>query len=90
MSDDAVKTSWEDVLAKLKRERDELALKMHLGKQEALAEWERLEAKWNRLKAEKGPPMREAAVQTAEGVTAAFDLAAEELKKGYEKIRKIL
>jgi hypothetical protein len=90
MNDKERKASWDDILAKLKRERDELALKMHLGKKEALAEWEKLEAKWNRLKAEKGPPMKEAAAQTAEGVSAALDLAAEELKKGYEKIRKIL
>jgi hypothetical protein len=90
MKDDAGKASWDDMLARLKRERDELALKMHLGKKEAQAEWEKLEAKWNRLKTVKGPPMKEAAAQTAEGVAKAFDLAAEELKKGYEKIRKIL
>jgi len=83
-------TSWDDLLVKLKRERDELALKMHLGKREVLAEWETLEAKWNHLKAVKGPPMKAAAAETASGVGSALEAAALELKKGYEKIRNLL
>lgn len=83
-------SSWDDMVAKLARERDELALKLHLGKKEALAEWEKLEAKWNELKAVKGPPLKEAASETAHGLGTAFDQAAGELKKGYEKLRKIL
>ena len=61
MSKDDVRHRWDDVLAKLKQERDELALKTHLGKREAAAEWERLEAKWHELRARKVPPMKEAA-----------------------------
>ena len=90
MGDESAKTSWDDMMAKLKRERDELALKIHLGKKEALAEWERLEAKWNHLKAVKGPPMKEAAAETARGVGSALEDAAVELKKGFEKLRKLL
>ena len=74
----------------LARERDELVLKLHLGKKEAQAEWEKLEAKWNELKTVKGPPLKEAAKETAHGVGSAFEQAAGELKKGYEKLRKIL
>ena len=36
------------------------------------------------------PPMKDAAKETVGGVGAALDLAAEELKKGYEKMRKLL
>ena len=90
MDKETAKQSWDDLMAKLARERDELALKMHLGKKEAQAEWEKLEAQWNHLKAVKGPPMKEAAAEAARGVGSALDLAAEELKKGYEKIRKLL
>jgi hypothetical protein len=90
MDDDGAKLSWDDMLAKLKKERDALALKLHLGKKEAMAEWERLEREWNRLKAVKGPPMKEAAAETARGVGSALEDAASELKKGYEKIRKLL
>ena len=90
MGNEGTKSSWDELMAKLERERDELALKMHLGKKEALAEWEKLETKWNHLKAVKGPPMKEAAAETARGVGSALETAAAELKKGYEKIRKIL
>ena len=90
MDKDDAKRSWDDLMAKLTREREELALKMHLGKQEAKAEWEQLEAKWNHLKTVKAPPITEAAAETARGVGNAFDMAADELKKGYEKIRKLL
>jgi hypothetical protein len=58
---DDVTHRWDDVLAKLKQERDELALKMHLGKKEAAAEWERLEAKWHEVKAKKMSPVKDAA-----------------------------
>ena len=90
MGDDNRKKAWDEVLARLEQERDELALKMHLGKKEALAEWERLEAKWTHLKTVKGPPIKEAAAETAAGVGSALETAAGELKKGYEKIRKLL
>jgi hypothetical protein len=90
MSDERAKSSWDDIMATLKRERDELALKVHLGKKDAVAEWEKLEAKWNHLRAVKGPPVKEAAAETARGVGSALEQAAGELRKGYEKIRKIL
>lgn len=90
MNKDDVKDRWEEMLARLKQERDELALKIHLGKKDAAAEWEQLEAKWKELQAKKLPPLKDAAKDAAEGVGAALDLAAEELKKGYEKIRKLL
>jgi ABC-type Fe3+-citrate transport system substrate-binding protein len=90
MDNPGAKSSWDDILAKLQQERDALALKLHLGKKEARAEWERLEAEWKRLKAVKGPPIKEAAADTARGVGSALESAATELKKGYEKIRKLL
>jgi len=90
MNNRDAKKSWNELVAKLQQERDELALKVHLGKKEALAEWDKLEASWNRLKAVKGPPLKEAAAETAAGVGSALETAAGELKKGYEKLRKLL
>ena len=81
---------WDELVAKLKQERDELALKVHLGSKDAAAEWEKLEVKWREFTATKMPPMKQAAKETAAGVGAALDGAAEELKKGYERIRKLL
>ena len=90
MNTEGTKHSWDDMMALLKRERDELALKVYLGKEEVLAEWEHLETKWSHLKTVKGPPIKEAAAETAHGVGSALEQAAVELRKGYEKIRKIL
>jgi hypothetical protein len=89
MDKDEVKHRWDEVLAKLRQERDELALKMHLGKKEAAAEWEKLEAKWHEIRTQM-PHMKQAADETVGGVGLALDLAADELKKGYEKLRKLL
>jgi hypothetical protein len=90
MGEHEARHGWHDVLAKLQQERDELALKMHLGKKEAADEWERLEAKWHELKAGATLPVQDAADERTVGVGLAFELAAEELKKGYESIRKLL
>ena len=90
MDTDPVKHRWDEVVAKLKQERDELALKMHLGKKEAADEWEKLEAKWHEVTAKTGPAVEDATDETTVGVGLALELAAEELKKGYEKIRRLL
>ena len=90
MNKDEVKHRWDDVLGKLAQERDELMLKLHLGKKEAAAEWEKLEAKWHEVTARTTPPVEDAVDETTVGVGLALELAAEELRKGYEKIRKLL
>ena len=81
---------WDDVLEKLKQERDELALKIHLGKMEAADEWEKLEAKWHDVKARMLAPPAQTVDESGVGVGLALELAVEELKKGYERIRKLL
>lgn len=79
----------EEKLALLKRERDELALKMHLAKAEARDEWKALEAKLDALD-KRARPVAKAMGETAEGVGASLELAADEIKRGFAKIRKLL
>lgn len=89
--------SDESVLSFLKRQRDELKLKMHLGSKEAREQWEMLEKKWHEVEA-WGEPLtsatKEAATSAGEQVKkvtgAAMDLAAREIKSGYQKLRKLL
>ena len=81
--------SIEDVVAALKKERDELALKIHLGKTEARQEWEALEKKIEALNT-RAKPFTAVMGETAEGVGASIELAADEIKKGFAKIRKLL
>ena len=79
MDTDKLKAEWNEVVAKLERERDELRLKMNLGGKELQAEWERLETQWRELKNVKGPALKDAVSQVAD-----------DLKKGYANIRKLL
>lgn len=83
------KTKVDEILASLKKQRDELALKIHLGKAEARDEWAKLERKLAELKAQAGP-MKGVAAETAKNVGSAFELAGEEIKKGYDRIRKLI
>ncbi|NIP92753.1 MAG: hypothetical protein GWO24_04510 [Akkermansiaceae bacterium] len=93
----ASEESSESVIDFLKRQRDELKLQMHLGSQEAKEQWDRLEEKWREL-GDWGEPLTSAAKEAAETagdqakkVTgAALDLAAREIRSGYEKLRKLL
>ena len=81
--------SLQELIEALKRQRDELALKIHLGAAEAKDEWARLEKKLAELNAQS-KPIQGAVGETARNVGSALELAAEEIKKGYDRIRKIL
>lgn len=76
-------------LQQLEQQRDELRLKMHLGKAEARDEWQKLEQKWEQVRA-KLPQLGEVVGETSSEVAAALKLAAEEIGRGYERLRKLL
>ncbi len=78
---DAMKASIEQL-------RDEIKLKAHLGKAEAADELEKLDKKWNFF-LEQYKPVAEEAGKTAGNAGAALGLAADELRAGYERIRKL-
>ena len=87
----------DELVSLIKRQRDELKLKMHLAKKDARDEWDKLDSKWKDVE-QKAQPLTGAvqdaastAGKQAKNVTgAALDLAARELKAGYEKLRKLL
>ncbi len=68
--------------------RDEIKLKAHLGKAEAREELDKLDKKWDAFVADSKPVTDEAG-NMAKNVGTALGLAAEELKEGYERIRKL-
>ncbi len=68
----------------MKQLRDELALKIHLGSMEAKAEWEELEKKWSDFEAKARLD------ETTESLGEAVSLLADEIKAGYDRIRKAL
>jgi len=78
-----------NLMTTLKRERDELKLKIHLAEMEAKEEYERLSGKYDEL-AQQYAPVTDAASETADNVVAALSLAAGEMKNGFQRIRKAL
>ncbi len=84
-----IKESIEKLTEDLKRERDEIQLKLHLGKEELEDEWEELEKKMQQLEV-KAKGVQGAAVDASEDIISAARLLGDELKKGYNKVRKKL
>lgn len=78
-----------ELIDDLKQQRDELALHMNLGKAEAKAEWEKVQAKLEHLEARRDR-LNEAAEESTEDVLEALRLVGEEIKNGFERIRKLL
>ncbi|KPJ88450.1 MAG: hypothetical protein AMJ53_16795 [Gammaproteobacteria bacterium SG8_11] len=73
----------------LKTERDELKLKIHLGKMEAQEEWEKAEQQWQHFKT-KAEELGTASKESAQEVGAALKLLGEELGNAFSRIRKSL
>ncbi len=86
MSDE--KNSLEKVKESIEQLRDEIKLKAHLGKAEAQEELNKLDKKWNDFLGQYKPVADEAG-KTMESAGEALGLAADELKAGYERIRKL-
>lgn len=77
------------LLEDLKTQRDELRVRLHLAKAEAKDEWARLDRMWEHMHGRIAAVEREAG-RTAEDVAAAIRLAAEDLHKGYQRVRALL
>lgn len=78
-----------ELISSLKQQRDELALKIHLGKAEAKQEWEKVTVKLDKLTKDY-EPVKDAVEESAGSVLDALKLVAGEVKQGFERIRKSL
>ena len=74
--------------AEIEQLRDEIKLKAHLGKAEAKDELDKLEKEWDAFLV-KCKPFIDEIDQTTDNAGSALGLAADELKAGYERIRKL-
>jgi len=83
------RSDFDDLFEALERARDEIELKIHLGAADARDEWEELEKKWRRLRGRLDTIGR-VAENTAGDVGEALEQLGKELKKGYERLRKVL
>ena len=73
----------------LKQQRDAIKVQLHLGKAEARQEWEELEQKLEHLRA-KAKVVGNETQDASQDVFEAAKLLAEEIKRGYDRIRKLL
>lgn len=77
------------ILLSLKKDRDELRVKLRLAKMDASDEWMELEKKLVKLEAH-AKDVGEATAQASKDMGAAARLLAEEIGKGFKKIAKSL
>lgn len=79
------------LLQELRQKRDELQLQMHLASKDAKDEWEQLEKKMDEFSSRARKFSSDAKLhETGEGVGAALDRLGDELKRGFERMRKAL
>lgn len=74
-------------LDKVKTQRDELNVRMHLAKAEARDLWEEMEKKLQQMES-KAKQVGNATADASHEVGKAVRLLGEEIKAGYERIRK--
>ena len=82
------KEELEVLIEKLKQQRDELNVQLHLGKAEAKELWQETEDKWRHLRSELDK-MDEQTGDVTKDIGATAMLVAEEIKQGYERLKRL-
>ena len=73
----------------LATERDELRVQIHLAKSELNEEWEQAEKKWRAFRG-KADVMMDEAADVSKDTFEAVKLLGDELRRGYQRIRKTM
>lgn len=84
-----IKEEFNNLLEKLKTERDEIQLKVHLASMEAKAEFDTTEQQWQLVK-NKAAEIADDSVETSEEFIAKAKIVGEELKETYHRLAKRL
>ena len=85
----SIKTEFDNLLEKLKSERDEIKLKLHLASLDAKEEFEEADKHWDTLK-NKAAEIADDSKETSEEFIAKAKIVGEELKEAYNRINKRL
>jgi len=80
---------FEEDIESLRTTRDDLRVRLHLGRAEVRDRWEKLEESWERVQA-KLKLLRAESKESAEDVEAAARLLVDELREGYQHLRKLI
>jgi hypothetical protein len=83
----AIKEDFDNLIDKLKTERDEISLKLHLASMEAKEEFEDAEQQWQLIKT-KAAEIADDSVETSEEFIAKAKIVGDELKETYQRIAK--
>ena len=83
----SIREKLEGELKSLQTTRDELRVRLHLGKLDAQEQWEQIEKQWQHVEA-KLKVAGEAGREVAGDIGEAASLAIGEIKEGYAKLRK--
>ena len=73
----------------LKTQRDELALRVHLARRDVQDEFAQLEKTWNHFRG-RAEVIGHEVGDAADDVGAALRLVASELRRGYERVRRLV
>jgi hypothetical protein len=84
-----IREDFNNLLDKLKTERDEIRLKLHLASMEAKEEFDSTEHQWDLVKT-KAAEIADESVETSEEFIAKAKIVGEELKETYQRIAKRL
>ena len=82
------KEQLKSLLERLEQERDELKMKFGLAKLEAKEEWQELQGKVERLRG-RLKVLGEEADDAGEDVGTALEMLGEEIREGFDRIRKL-
>lgn len=85
----AIRQNIDSIIERLKTERDELKVRLHLARAELRDEYNDLDKRLGELE-NRGKRIRDETGESAEQLEAAAGLLADEIKAGYERIRKAI
>ena len=83
------KDDLQNLVAKLKTERDELRVRINLAGKELRDEWQELEEKMDGLEEHVGKA-KDSIVDTGREVGEGLDIVVDEMKSAYQRIRQRL
>lgn len=83
------KERLQKLMQQLEQERDEIKMKFGLAKLEAREEWQQLEKKMDGLRG-RMKVVGDEAKEASGDVGAAFDVVADEIKDGFERLKKLI
>jgi len=86
---DQIESEIRSEIESLKAARDELRVQAHLGAAEVREAWESVEKNWSHLEG-RLKVVGEATQESLEEIGSAAKILAEEVRRGFEHVRKLL